>query len=58
MKTKREEIKELILKIQVQQELDRKESEQVKASPGSSEEPEIEETSGLTGQLPNFPISP
>ncbi|XP_029352518.1 sentrin-specific protease 6 isoform X2 [Echeneis naucrates] len=47
MKTKREEIKELILKIQTQQELDREEPEQVEAPPGSPEEPEIEETSGL-----------
>ncbi|XP_067427840.1 sentrin-specific protease 6 isoform X2 [Thunnus thynnus] len=58
MKTKREEIKELILKIQAQQELDKKESDQVEAPPGSSEEPEIEETSGSTGGLPNLPISP
>lgn len=59
MKTKREEIRELILRIQQQQELNRKEPDQVDALPGSSEEPEIEETSGLTaGRLPNLPISP
>lgn len=58
MKTKREEIKELILKIQAQQELERKEPEQVKASAGSSEEPEIEETSGWKGLLTNVPVSP
>nr|XP_046229368.1 sentrin-specific protease 6 isoform X2 [Scatophagus argus] len=58
MKTKREEIKELILKIQEQQELDRKESDQVEAPPGSPEEPEIEETSGSTGRPPNLPVSP
>lgn len=53
MKTKREEIKELILKIQAQQELLKKESGQVEASPGSPEEPEIEETSGSTEGLLN-----
>lgn len=58
MKTKREEIKELIRKIQAQQELDKKESDQVEAPPGSPEEPEIEETSGLNGRLPNIPIRP
>lgn len=58
MKTKREEIKELIRKIQAQQELDKKESDQVEALPGSPEEPEIEETSGLNGRLPNVPIRP
>ncbi|XP_004561119.1 sentrin-specific protease 6 isoform X1 [Maylandia zebra] len=58
MKTKREEIKELIRKIQAQQELDKKESDQVEAPPGSPEEPEIEETSGLNGRLPNVPIRP
>ncbi|XP_044025201.1 sentrin-specific protease 6 isoform X2 [Siniperca chuatsi] len=58
MKTKREEIKELILKIQEQQELEKKEPDQVKAPPGSPEEPEIEETSGSTGRTPNLPISP
>lgn len=59
MKTKREEIKELILKIQAQQELERgAEPNRVEAPPGSPEEPEIEETSGSMGQLPNLPISP
>lgn len=58
MKTKREEIKELIRKIQAQQELDKKESDQVEAPPGSPEEPEIEETSGSNGRPPNVPIGP
>ncbi|KAA8582946.1 hypothetical protein FQN60_015492 [Etheostoma spectabile] len=62
MKTKREEIKELILKIQEQQELEKRESEQLGAllrSPaGSPEEPEIKETSELLGRRPNLPISP
>ncbi|XP_034756112.1 sentrin-specific protease 6 isoform X1 [Etheostoma cragini] len=62
MKTKREEIKELILKIQEQQELEKKESEQLgallRSLPGSPEEPEIEETSELLGRRPNLPISP
>lgn len=58
MKTKREEIRELILKIQAQQELDRKESDQADAPPDSPEEPEIEETSGSKARLPNLPISP
>ncbi|XP_022625979.1 sentrin-specific protease 6 isoform X1 [Seriola dumerili] len=58
MKTKREEIKDLILKIQAQQELDKEEPDQVEAPPGSPEEPEIEETSGSTGRPPNLPISP
>ncbi|XP_076612147.1 sentrin-specific protease 6 isoform X2 [Chaetodon auriga] len=58
MKTKREEIKELILKIQEQQELDKKEPDRVEAPPSSPEEPEIEETSGSKGQPPNLPISP
>ncbi|XP_056261514.1 sentrin-specific protease 6 isoform X7 [Seriola aureovittata] len=58
MKTKREEIKDLILKIQAQQELDKEEPDQVEAPPGSPEEPEIEETSGSTGLPPNLPISP
>uniref|UniRef100_A0A3Q1H2N8 Sentrin-specific protease 6 n=2 Tax=Anabas testudineus TaxID=64144 RepID=A0A3Q1H2N8_ANATE len=56
MKTKREEIKELILKIQAQQELEKKESDQATAPPGSPEEPEIEETSGLVS--PNLAIGP
>ncbi|XP_037541606.1 sentrin-specific protease 6 [Nematolebias whitei] len=51
MKTKREEIKELILKIQAQQ-------DQGEAPPTSLEAPEIEETSGSNVQLPNSPISP
>lgn len=54
MKTKREEIKELILKIQEQQELEKKEPDRVAAPPGSPEEPEIEETSGSTGGPPNL----
>ncbi|XP_054474458.1 sentrin-specific protease 6 isoform X2 [Anoplopoma fimbria] len=58
MKTKREEIKELILKIKEQQEMDKKEAEQVAAPPSSPGEPEIEETSGSTGRPPNLPISP
>lgn len=58
MKTKREEIKELILKIQEQQELDKKEPDRVEAPPGSPEEPEIEETSGSMGRPTNLPISP
>ncbi|XP_039981161.1 sentrin-specific protease 6 isoform X6 [Xiphias gladius] len=58
MKTKREEIKELILKIQAQQELDREEPDQAEAPPGSPEDPEIEETSGSAGPPPNLPISP
>lgn len=58
MKTKREEIKELILKIQEQQELEKREPDQVEAPPGSPEEPEIEETSGLTERPPKLPISP
>lgn len=56
MKTKREEIKDLILRIKDQQEPDRK--EQAEAPCGSSEEPEIEETSGSTDRPSNFPISP
>ncbi|XP_059211803.1 sentrin-specific protease 6 isoform X2 [Centropristis striata] len=60
MKTKREEIKELILKLQELQELDRKEAEQAEAPPPASPggEPEIEETSGSTGPPPNLPIGP
>ncbi|XP_070781445.1 sentrin-specific protease 6 [Enoplosus armatus] len=58
MKTKREEIKELILKIQEQQELEKKGADRVEAPPGSPEEPEIEETSGSKGRPPNLPISP
>ncbi|XP_034383230.1 sentrin-specific protease 6 isoform X2 [Cyclopterus lumpus] len=57
MKTKREEIKELILKIKEQQEVDKRE-EPVPAPPSSPGEPEIEETSGSTGPPPNLPISP
>lgn len=52
MKTKRNEIKELILKIQQQQEMDRKEPK--KALPSSPEEPEIQETSESAG--PNLPV--
>ncbi|XP_029318790.1 sentrin-specific protease 6 isoform X2 [Cottoperca gobio] len=58
MKTKREEIKQLILKIQQQQETDKKESERARAPHGSPAEPEIKETSGATGRTPNLPISP
>ncbi|XP_034436488.1 sentrin-specific protease 6 isoform X3 [Hippoglossus hippoglossus] len=58
MKTKRKEIKELILQIQTQQELNRDGSDQVRAPPVSFEEPEIKETSGSTGRPPNLPISP
>lgn len=58
MKTKREEIKELILKIQAQQELDKKEADQLEDPPSSPEEPEIEETSGSAGRPPKLPISP
>lgn len=54
MKTKREEIRELILKIQEQQELDRKERAPVEAPPTiSSQEADIEETCGCTGGPPN-----
>ncbi|KAM9840789.1 sentrin-specific protease 6 [Aulostomus maculatus] len=55
MKMKREEIRGLILKLQAQQDLDKK---PVEAEPGSSEEPDIEETCGSTGALPHLPISP
>ncbi|XP_047429985.1 sentrin-specific protease 6 isoform X2 [Mugil cephalus] len=59
MKTKRKEIEELILKIQEQQELDKKEAEPVETPRGSaSEEPEIQETSGSNCGAPNLPISP
>ncbi|XP_074541521.1 sentrin-specific protease 6 isoform X2 [Halichoeres trimaculatus] len=58
MKTKREEIRDLILRIKDQQELDRKESGHKAAQLGSPEEPEIEETSGSTDRPLNFPISP
>lgn len=58
MKTKREEIKELILKIQAQQELVKKELDQANAAPGFPEEPEIEETSGSTGMSPELAIGP
>ncbi|XP_069371511.1 sentrin-specific protease 6 isoform X2 [Paralichthys olivaceus] len=58
MKTKRKEIKDLILKIQAQQELNRDVSDQVRAPAGSCEEPEIEETSGSTGRPPNPPMGP
>ncbi|XP_029984460.1 sentrin-specific protease 6 isoform X2 [Sphaeramia orbicularis] len=60
MKTKREEIRELILKIQAQQELDKEaEPEPPEAPPSSSEEPEIEETpGGSTGGALHLPVSP
>ncbi|KAK9531933.1 hypothetical protein VZT92_011323 [Zoarces viviparus] len=58
MKTKREEIKELILKIKEQQEVDKKGAGQVQAPPSSPGEPEIEETSGSTVRPPNLPIGP
>ncbi|XP_041832466.1 sentrin-specific protease 6 isoform X2 [Melanotaenia boesemani] len=58
MKTKREEIRELILKIQTQQDLDKKEADQEEAPPDSPEEPEVEETSGLMDRTPNLPIRP
>lgn len=58
MKTKREEIKELILKIQTQQELDKKESEQARAPPGSPEEPQIEETHGSAARSEYLAVSP
>lgn len=56
MKTKREEIRELILKLQTQQDLDKKETDDDPA-PGSPEEPEIEETSGSVAPQ-NLPVSP
>ncbi|XP_041661598.1 sentrin-specific protease 6 isoform X2 [Cheilinus undulatus] len=58
MKTKREEIKDLILRIKEQQEPDKKESDQDEAPCGSSEEPDIQETSGSTDRPSNLPISP
>nr|XP_040016639.1 sentrin-specific protease 6 isoform X3 [Gasterosteus aculeatus aculeatus] len=54
MKTKREEIRELILKIKEQQEVEKKEEELVQAPPSSPGEPEIEETVWP----PHLPISP
>ncbi|KAM9356254.1 sentrin-specific protease 6 isoform 2-T2 [Pholidichthys leucotaenia] len=57
MKTKREEIRELILKIQAQQEKVREELEEA-PPPGSSEEPEIEEMFGSRCRPPHLPISP
>ncbi|XP_035473130.2 sentrin-specific protease 6 [Scophthalmus maximus] len=59
MKTKREEIRRLILNIQAQQELDRDQvpdqvPDQVRAPAGS---PEIQETSGSTVRPPNILIS-
>ncbi|KAM6954374.1 sentrin-specific protease 6 [Aplochiton taeniatus] len=55
MKTKREEIKELILQLQTQQEVDKMEADKGRGScsPG---EPEIEETYGSGVQ--NLPVSP
>lgn len=54
MKTKRDEIRELILKIQQQQELDRSRAARQPAPPGSPREPEIKETSGSTGRPPSL----
>ncbi|XP_054618549.1 sentrin-specific protease 6 [Dunckerocampus dactyliophorus] len=58
MKTKREEIRSLILHIQERQEVDKKESERLEASSASSEEPEIEETSGSPGGPRHLAVSP
>nr|XP_057928146.1 sentrin-specific protease 6 [Doryrhamphus excisus] len=58
MKTKREEIRSLILHIQAQQEVDKKESERLEASSASSEEPEIEETCGSPGGPRHLAVSP
>ncbi|XP_056151139.1 sentrin-specific protease 6 isoform X2 [Lampris incognitus] len=58
MRTKREEIRDLILKIQAQQELTKKDSEPLPASPTSHEEPEIEETASSAAAPQNLPISP
>ncbi|CAL8312214.1 unnamed protein product [Lota lota] len=57
MKTKREEIRELILRIQAQQDLERRDLNQDPPdTPGSpEEEPEIEETSGPVLLLPHHP---
>lgn len=52
MKTKRNEIKELILRIQQHQEEERKQPE----LPSSSEEPEIQQTSVSRG--PDLPVGP
>ncbi|CAN9507345.1 unnamed protein product [Ophioblennius macclurei] len=58
MKTKREEIRDLILKLQEQQQLDHKEpEEEEEAAPGSPEEPDIQETCGSTGAPPGFPLA-
>uniref|UniRef100_A0A1A7YVN1 Sentrin-specific protease 6 n=1 Tax=Iconisemion striatum TaxID=60296 RepID=A0A1A7YVN1_9TELE len=57
MKSKRLEIKELILKIRAQQELDRKDWDQVEAVPGSPEEPEIKVTLGSKVLEPSRPVS-
>lgn len=54
MKTKRNEIKELILRIQQHQEEERKQPEQ--ALPSSSEEPEIQQTSVSQGL--DLPVGP
>lgn len=54
MKTKRNEIKELILRIQQHQEEERKQPE--RALPSSSEEPEIQQTSVSRG--PDLPVGP
>ncbi|XP_023808507.1 sentrin-specific protease 6 isoform X3 [Oryzias latipes] len=57
MKTKREEIKELILTLQEQQELNL-ESKQEGTPLGSSEEPDVQETSELKGKVSKMVISP
>lgn len=54
MKTKRNEIKELILRIQQHQDEERKQPE--RALPSSSEEPEIQQTSISRG--PDLPVGP
>ncbi|XP_034143708.1 sentrin-specific protease 6 isoform X3 [Esox lucius] len=59
MKTKREEIKELILKIQTQQETDKKEAGQgsAKGSPGGQEVGEEDSAEGVEIQIQNLPVS-
>uniref|UniRef100_A0A8C7YLX0 SUMO specific peptidase 6a n=1 Tax=Oryzias sinensis TaxID=183150 RepID=A0A8C7YLX0_9TELE len=57
MKTKREEIKELILTLQEQQELNL-ESKQEETPMGSSKEPDVQETSELKGKVSKMVISP
>ncbi|XP_068198837.1 sentrin-specific protease 6 isoform X2 [Antennarius striatus] len=56
MKTKRQEIRELILKLQDQQQLDRKPPPE--APPTASEEADIQETSGSTDPPPPPPVGP